>query len=205
MPNPCDVIQVHVTVSRETVARLEIYCDLLLKWQKQINLISNDTIQDVWRRHFLDAAQLINHLPPSGQPVIDMGSGGGFPGMVVAIMKPELDMHLLESDKRKTIFLKEVARATNTTVSIHHGRIEDNRVGKAGLVLSRACADISQLLSWSESYVSHETISYFHKGKNYATELQEAEATWQFDRVIHASVTDPQSAIVQLSNISRRV
>lgn len=204
MPNPFDLINAHVSVSRETVQRLSLYHDILLKWQKQINLISPDSIQDAWHRHFLDSLQLLKYLPNVKKPIVDLGSGGGFPGMVMAIALADADVHLVESDKRKTIFLKEVARITGAKVTVHHSRIEDNPVGEAGVILSRACSDLSQLLSWSEPYVSHETISFFHKGKNYATELDNAKASWQFDHDVFASITEPQSAIIKLSNITRR-
>src|SRR5579863_7255133 len=110
-------------VSRETVARLEAYAGLLVRWSAHINLVGANTLDDLWRRHFLDSAQLLTHLPAATQSLIDLGSGAGFPGLVLAIAGvPHVE--LVESDARKCVFLREAARITAAPVVIHNSRIE---------------------------------------------------------------------------------
>ena len=113
-------------VSRETLARLELYAELLGRWNRAINLVGKRTLDDLWRRHFLDSAQLLPLLPPlDGRPRVlaDLGSGAGFPGRVLAILGAVL-VHLVESDLKKATFLREVARATGAPASVHAARIE---------------------------------------------------------------------------------
>jgi len=200
---PFDLLSRHIKVSHETFERLSTYHDLLLKWQSKINLISNDTIEDCWNRHFLDSAQLINQIPDSADNILDIGSGAGFPGMVLAIISNK-KCHLIESDTKKATFLKEVARLTNTNVTIYNERVENISIPQMPLITARALANLNQLLNWSEKFVSHETISLFPKGKNYSTELEDAKIEWAFDSEILPSVTDTNGVIVKLSHIKRR-
>ncbi len=183
--------------------RLETYQALLLKWQKSVNLVSNSTLSDSWNRHFIDSAQLAKFITKLNPIVVDIGSGGGFPGMVLAIML-DGEFHLIESDQKKCIFLSEVSRETKTKVIIHNDRIETSTIHKVDYITSRACANVSQLFSWTEKLVSHETKCLFLKGKNYSIELDEAKKDWQFDFSNHPSVTESESAILELKNIRRR-
>lgn len=199
-----DILNQHIRVPRETLDRLSIYHNLLLKWQAKINLISNDSIPDVWSRHFLDSAQLINHLPSLDHTIMDIGSGAGFPGMVIAILGGR-DIHLVESDGKKIAFLREISRETQTPVTLHHNRIENVCLEKCDVILSRACSDLNQLLKLCEKNVSRGTISLFHKGKNYSNELEDAKKYWSFESQILPSVTDKNGVIVKLSHIQRRV
>lgn len=193
----------HVSVSRETFERLMSYHNLLQKWQPRINLISNDTLANAWQRHFLDSLQLKKHIRQKNAAIIDMGSGAGFPGMVLAIagISP---IHLVESDAKKISFLKEVARITHTSVFIHHGRIETVSLPKPHLIMARALAPLEKLLHLSASRISHETICLFPKGKNYSTELKDAKKNWLFEETVFPSVTDPQGVVLMVSNIRRR-
>jgi 16S rRNA G527 N7-methylase RsmG len=110
-------------VSRETISRLQAYHDLLVKWQKAINIVSPKTLDEVWSRHFADSAQLAERIPQNAK-VADLGSGGGFPGLVLAIMRPDLEIHLVESDLRKSEFLKNVSRETKSAARVHNDRVE---------------------------------------------------------------------------------
>lgn len=190
-------------VSRETFSRLNTYYDLLVKWQERVNLISPDTIHDIWRRHFLDSLQILPYLPETHFPIIDIGSGAGFPGMAVAIASQKT-VHLIESDMKKSIFLREVARLTESPAIVHNCRAESQPIEEAGIILSRACSSLSDLLDIVENFVSRETICLFHKGKNYAMEIEEAKKKWRFDCQVFPSRTEPQSAIVQLSKIAKQ-
>src|SRR5581483_3005998 len=154
-----------VNVSRETISALETYAALLVKWQKAINLVSGATLGDLWRRHFLDSAQLLALLnaPDIGDGAItDLGSGAGFPGLVLAILSGR-PAHLIESDQRKAAFLGEAARATGCAgrVQIHAKRIERLEPWRAGTLTARALAELGPLLDWAAPFIGPETVCLF--------------------------------------------
>src|SRR5690348_9508611 len=144
-------------VSRETLERLQAYVALLTAWNRRINLVSANTIGDVWRRHILDCAQLAKHLPRATRVVVDLGAGAGLPGLILAaIGVPE--MHLVESDLRKAAFLREAARIMDVAVTLHPERIEKTAAFPADAVVARACATLIQLIDFSEKFISEQTI-----------------------------------------------
>ncbi len=193
----------HFEVSCETFERLKLYHDLLLKWQKRINLISNDTVGEAWSRHFLDSFQLAKYIEDKTKLIVDLGAGAGFPSMVLGIIGYK-NIHLIESDNRKAVFLKEVARISKTSVFIHNCRIEDNQItDNVDIFVSRACASLDKLLHLSQKRISRETICLFHKGKNYSIEHEDALKNWQYDLDVMPSIVDSQSVILQLSNIRK--
>src|SRR6185369_225024 len=153
-----------VNVSRETISALETYAGLLRKWQKAINLVSGATLDDVWRRHFLDSAQLLPLIPEGDGHITDLGSGAGFPGLVLALLSGR-PTHLVESDQRKAAFLGEVARATGCAgrVQIHAARVEALKPWGAAVITARALADLTQLLDWASPFVTSDTICIFPK------------------------------------------
>lgn len=197
-----DTLNSKIHVSRETFDRLKIYHELLLRWQSKINLISNDTIDDCWNRHFLDSLQIQKYIENKNTKIADIGTGAGFPGMVIAICGYN-NIHLIESDTKKISFLREVSRLTNTEVTLHHERIEDSKLYNVDVILSRACSDLNKLINMSSKIVSRETYFLFHKGKNYSNELEAAKKIWSFDDEIFNSITDPNGVIVKLSNVRR--
>ena len=189
-------------VSAATLARLEIMAALLVKWQARINLVGGATLADVWRRHFLDSAQLLPLLPAAG-PVVDLGSGAGFPGLVLAILGVP-DVHLIESDGRKCAFLQEAARATGTAVTLHRARAEAVPPMAAGAVTARALAPLGQLLDLAEKFIAPHTICVFPKGRNAEGELTESQKTWMMTATRIDSVTDSDATILKLEGLSRR-
>ncbi|MBL8710991.1 MAG: 16S rRNA (guanine(527)-N(7))-methyltransferase RsmG [Rhodospirillaceae bacterium] len=193
-----------VDVSRETLAALEIHAGLLRKWQAKINLVAKDSLQDLWRRHFLDSAQLLPLLPPGNDPITDLGSGAGFPGLVLAIMSGRA-VHLVDSDQRKGAFLLEVARQTGVLdrVRIHTARIEA-AAWPAPIVTARALASLDQLLAWAEPYLTPGTTCLFLKGARAEDELTAAERSWTMAIERHRSLTDAGGTILKLHNIKRR-
>lgn len=201
--NIFDFLNRHINVSHETFEKLSLYHDLLLKWQPKINLVGPDTISDSWNRHFLDSLQLLKYIPDPSKKIIDMGSGAGFPGMALAICGAT-NVHLVESDGKKISFLKEVARITETKLSIHHSRIEDKPTGEGDIIVSRALTHINRLLQLSSFFVSHETNCLFHKGRNWSIEIDEAKKHWVFDHTSYPSVTDAQGVVLHLSSIAKR-
>lgn len=203
-------------VSRETIERLEIYHDLLLKWQKAQNLVAPNTLSDVWSRHFTDSAQIYSLLPFKAKTpltVIDMGAGAGFPGLVLAILAAEttpnpLNMHLIEANGRKCAFLRDVARQTGVHVDIHNCRIEtfaiESTIPPIDVVTARALKPLSILLSLGEFAFSNEAVGLFLKGQSLDDELADAEKAWSFEALVSKSMTDPSGRIVSLSKIKQR-
>jgi 16S rRNA (guanine527-N7)-methyltransferase len=188
-------------VSRETMERLRQYQALLAKWNRRINLVGRRSLDDVWRRHFLDSLQLLPHGPDRG-PWLDLGSGAGFPGLVLAIAgAPEV--HLVESDGRKCAFLREAARITGSDVTIHQSRIEDLPALKPMAVTARALAPLPRLLSLAWPQLSADTLMLLPKGQDVDVELTEAAKCWKMrvDKV--PSVTASAGCILLLREITR--
>ena len=194
-----------VDVSRETLAALEVYAGLLRKWQKAINLVSAATLDDLWRRHFLDSAQLVPLLPEPDGSVTDLGAGAGFPGLVVALLTGR-PTHLVESDQRKAAFLGEAARATGCAgrVQIHASRIEAMKPWPAPVITARALADLTQLLDWGSPFMTADTVCVFPKGAKAEDELTAALRVWKMTVERRRSITDPTGLILRLSHLERR-
>lgn len=189
-------------VSRETLDRLQAYADLLVKWQKSINLVGRSTLDDLWRRHLLDSAQLFPLLPDGVRTLVDFGSGAGFPALVLAILGVP-DVHMVESDVRKGAFLREVARVTGTSVTVHSKRIEAMEPFPADVVSARALAPIAQLLDFAAPFLGPKTQCLFLKGQNVEAELTEAYKMWNMSVDRHPSRTEPAATILRLSEVRR--
>lgn len=187
-------------VSRETFARLKIYEGTLRQWQERINLVSRNTLDDVWRRHFLDSLQLAKWVEP-GRRVLDMGSGAGFPGMVVAIVTGA-PVRLAESDARKCAFLREVRRLTDAPAEIEEGRVEDMD-DQFDIVMARALAPLKQLLAYAEPLLATAGTCLFLKGSQAADELTDAAEIWNMDVEQHPSASDPRGVVLRIRNLER--
>jgi 16S rRNA (guanine(527)-N(7))-methyltransferase RsmG len=185
-------------VSRETAARLEIYAATLARWQTAINLVGRGTLETVWQRHLLDSAQLLAHLPEPSAPLVDLGSGAGFPGLVLAILGAP-DVHLIEADARKAAFLAETARLTDTKITLHRRRIEDVPGFPAAVVTARALAPLTALLGLARRFFGPTTVGLFHKGRDWQRELTLAEEAWTMDLRCLPSVADPDSIIMRIA------
>jgi len=199
-------------VSRETFDRLETYATLLRKWTGTINLVSRSSLDDLWRRHFLDSAQLWPLLPPApaSRPrvLVDLGSGAGFPGLVLAILGAGT-VHLIESDSRKAVFLREVARVTGTPVVVHERRIESLPPMAADVVTARACASLPRLLDLAAPFLRPSGpgdpggIGLFLKGRTLQKELTDSSEKWKMRFDLHPSRTDPAAQILRLSHLGK--
>ena len=194
-----------VDVSRETLSRLETYAALLVKWQAKINLVGPATLPDLWRRHFLDSAQLLPLLPPAPGTLVDLGSGAGFPGLVLALMT-EWRVHLIDSDQRKCALLRQVALDTgvNTRVAIHAQRFEDVPGYKAAIVTARACAPLDALLGHAVPFLGENGRCLFLKGAQVEEELTAAEANWNMQVTRRPSLTDPAGVILVIDHLEKR-
>ncbi len=198
--------QAETGVSRETLDRLTAYEATLRKWQPKINLVGPSTLPDAWRRHFFDSAQLFPLLPESVRVLVDLGSGAGFPGLVLSIMGvPEV--HLVESDSRKCAFLREAARAAGASVTVHNKRIEAvapiaAAIG-ADVVTARALAPLNDLLGWAYPFIQDRGAALFPKGQNVADELTDTTKYWKMRVERFDSRTDPTGTILRVSGIAR--
>jgi 16S rRNA (guanine527-N7)-methyltransferase len=197
-----DDLAAATSVSRETIERLSAYAALLVKWQARINLVSASTLTDLWRRHMLDSAQLLPLLPQGTTSLIDLGSGAGFPGLVLAILGiPEV--HLIESDQRKCVFLAEAARAAGAKPIIHNKRIEQLKGLSAGVVTARACAPVDQLLTYAQRFLWQDGKALFLKGAAVEEELAAACKNWQMEVERFPSTSDPTGCILRLGQVRR--
>ena len=194
-------------VPRETVDKLELYADLLRKWQRTVNLVAPSTLGDLWHRHFADSAQLLAHAPDA-KIWVDLGSGGGFPGLVIAIMLANHEnqcVHLIESNSRKCAFLAEVARGTGAPVKVHEGRIEDfargGHLGTVDVVTSRALAPLTSLLGLARGFFTERTIALFLKGREADQEIEEARRHWRFEVRSAPSRTGGDGSIVEVRTL----
>lgn len=188
-------------VSRETIQRLSLYAELLRRWQARINLVAPSTLDTVWHRHFLDSAQLVPLLPPDAAALTDLGSGAGFPGLVLKILRPDLAVTLIDSDQRKAAFLAEVARAVGLPVTIRCERLESLTGPPSPILTARACAPLAPLLDYARPLLLTHTICLFHKGERYEEELTAARRYWTMAATVTASVTDRRGVILSLRDV----
>ena len=194
-------------VSRETMAKLDIYSALLSKWSPRINLVAPGAISQLWTRHFLDSAQLIDLVPENFGSWLDLGSGAGFPGAVVAILAAgrgsSASFTLVESDQRKAAFLRALARETAVPLGVVSRRIEDLDPQAADVISARALAPLPKLLDYAGKHLAQGGSALFLKGGRHAEELANAKKTWSFRVEIVPSMTDKEAAILKIGEIER--
>lgn len=189
-------------VSRETLRRLEIFASLLLSWNRTINLIAKNDEPNLWHRHIRDALTLLPFIPPQTARATDLGSGAGFPGLVLAIAT-DIPFDLVESDTRKAAFLREAARATKARVAVHAVRIEVVKLPPSRLVVARALAPLPLLLAMSHRLLASDGVCLFPKGRTATDELTSAARQWQMRIEQWPNPLDPSARILRLSEISR--
>lgn len=195
-------------VSRETFDRLKAYEAALHEWQKKLNLVSNSSLEKAVDRHFLDSAQLFQYIPSNAKILFDLGSGAGFPGMVLAVMAaeklPSLKINLVESIKKKTVYLNAVKEAVGINVNIINYRIENCPKVTVDVFTSRAMCSLDKLLSYVFRFSDKKTLCIFPKGRSYKEELKEALHHWSFSCKTVANEYDPEGVILLINNISQR-
>ncbi len=194
-----------MNVSRETQERLDIYLELLRKWSPKINLVSQDSLKDAGKRHFDDSLQVASLCPKDAKSWVDLGSGGGFPGAVVAIALGDhnIDITLIESDQRKATFLRTVSRETKTPFAVIAERIENVPPMKSDVISARALAPLEELLGFAEQHLAPTGVAFFMKGESWRTEVNAAQKKWRFVCEAHTSVTHPDAAILEIGGLSR--
>jgi 16S rRNA (guanine527-N7)-methyltransferase len=191
-----------VPVSRETLLRLEAYADLLTRWSARINLVGRDTLPDLWRRHILDSAQLLHFVPGSARNLIDLGSGAGLPGLVLAIHGVP-GVELVEADSRKAAFLREAARITGAELTIRPCRIQAVPPHTVDVVTARACAPLDRLLDLAAPFLAPDTLCLFPKGERFNEELTLARKAWTMNVSVEQSLSDRRGVVLRLQQVAR--
>ena len=187
----------NLPVSRET---LQVYADLLLTWNKRINLIGPSSESTLWDRHIADSLAICPHIPPGVETAVDLGSGAGLPGLVLAIATG-LQVHLIEADARKCAFLQEAQRLTGACAIVHAARIDAVMLPPQDLVIARALTRLNALVAHAHRFLKPGGLAIFHKGRDVETEVDEARAHWSFDAAIVPYVADPPRSFAILRNI----
>lgn len=198
-----------VDVSRETFEALEVYEAMVRRWNSAINLVSKSSLPDLWARHIEDSAQVLKLGPSTAAVWADLGSGGGFPGLVVAILakelRPALRVVLVEADIRKAVFLRQVVQTLGLSCTVRSERIESLAQLEADVVSARALKALPDLLGYAEKHLRPGGVAIFPKGARFRDELSQARETWDFDVDIEPSLADPEAAILVIRNIHRHV
>lgn len=194
-----------LNVSRETFLRLKEYEKLLFKWNAKINLVSKSTLDNFWNRHVLDSAQFLSSVGEKAGKWVDLGSGGGLPGLVVAILSDEIEpvnkLFLVEADVRKAVFLKTVCRELGLKVEVYNNRIEELPPISANIVSARALAPLKTLCLYAKNHLEKDGVAVFAKGENWKAELVEAQKKWIFSYEAVKSTLHEGSVVLVLRGI----
>ncbi len=203
LPEPLTAAQFQLEsgISDTDRGRLETYLGLLEEWRPRVNLVAKSTLKDPWRRHVLDSAQIMPLLPPDVRRLADLGSGAGFPGMVLAILGAS-DVHLIESEGRKCAFLEAVSRETNCPVTIHNNRAETLPRLAADVVTARALAPCKRLLPLVARHLSDDGTAILFKGRKAEEELTECWKNWMMSITRIQSSSDPSGTILKIQDLA---
>jgi 16S rRNA (guanine527-N7)-methyltransferase len=189
-------------VSRETLARLKAYAGLLTDWNSRHNLVSANSLEDLWRRHFWDSAQLAPLIPKTAKTLADLGSGAGFPGLVLAeMLRGQLAVTLYEATAKKCAFLAAVAEQMQLSVTIHNVRVEEAPPQIFDVITARACAPLAKLLAYTQRFSGPNSVSLLLKGQNMGSELTEAHKSWKMNIRQIPSLTHPSGAVLEVTNL----
>ena len=194
-----DQVSVSLNVSRETIDKFQAYLTLLEKWQRRINLVSNSTLADAWQRHILDSGQLAAYYPPQTRHILDVGSGAGFPGLVLAIMGG-VTVDLVESDQRKAVFLSTVIRDLGLSAKVHNQRIETMPNLRPDVITARALAPVPKLLNLIETQIRPECVCLFLKGASVEDELTNLQSYSTMVATTHPSLSGSTGVVLELNN-----
>jgi len=201
-----DRFAIESCVSRETLARLKTYAGMLEDWNARHNLVSRGSLAELWQRHFWDSAQLAPLIPQKAESMIDLGSGAGFPGLVLAELlkdRPHFRVVLVEATAKKCRFLQAVADRLALPVEILNARAEDLPSEAFDVITARACAPLPELLAYAQRFWGNKTRGFFHKGQNLAAELTQASKSWRLKAEQHPSRSDPSGVILEIRELQR--
>jgi len=197
----------NLDVSHETISHLGAYVALVEKWNPRINLVARSTLPDLWGRHITDSVQIGQYAPKNWRIWGDFGSGGGFPGLVMAILakeyNPDGQVILVESDQRKAVFLRTVIRELGLNAKVLDERIEQLPNLCADVISARALADLNTLLGFFERHAAKTCTGIFPKGAKWAAEVAEAQQNWCFRFTAHRSITQAEAVVIAVEGVSR--
>ncbi|KIC20543.1 16S rRNA (guanine(527)-N(7))-methyltransferase RsmG [Leisingera sp. ANG-Vp] len=195
-----------LNVSRETMQRLEIFEQVIQKWNPKINLVSKASLDQLWTRHIADSVQVFRCVGQVDHWV-DIGSGGGFPGLIISVLAadeaPAMKVTLIESDQRKSAFLRTAARECGAAVTVLTERIEKAPPQNADVLSARALADLSLLLEFSERHLKEAGTAVFPKGESWKKEVDNAREQWRFDAEPVRSLTEQEAVILKIRGVAR--
>ena len=199
-------------VSRETLTKLMAFQALLGKWQQSVNLVGPTTLADFWQRHAADSAQILRYAPPSAKTWLDLGSGGGLPGLVLAIMlaekTPAARLYMVESDRKKAAFLRAVIADIGLSAGIYHSRIEalgaapPPELAAIDVITARALAPLADLLGLLHPFCHSSTVALLHKGRNWREELTASEQYWKLTYQAHISDTHADARLLEITTLA---
>ncbi|HEX9159556.1 MAG TPA: 16S rRNA (guanine(527)-N(7))-methyltransferase RsmG [Rhizomicrobium sp.] len=201
-----DEFQRATNVSRETLARLKVFVGLLEDWNQRHNLVSRGSVAHVWQRHVFDSAQLVDFVPESAGSLVDLGSGAGFPGLILAALlvdRTGFRTVLFEATRKKCEFLATAAERIGVTAEIRNRRIEDAPPESFDVVSARACAPLPRLLQYAQRFQGPNTRDLFLKGQNIGDELTESHKYWKMKAHQHPSRSDPSGAVLVIEGLRR--
>jgi 16S rRNA (guanine527-N7)-methyltransferase len=201
-------LQSALTVSRETLARLETYVALLQEWNTRHNLVSGASIGEVWRRHIYDSAQLLPFIPPDAMSLLDLGSGAGFPGLVLSILlagRPSFRTILYEATRKKCDFLCHVVSSLGVAAEVRNQRIETAVPEMFDVVTARALAPLDKLLAYAQAFQGQQTLNLFLKGQSVGAELTIARKSWRMCVAQYPSRSDLSGTILAIRELRHAV
>lgn len=195
-----------LNVSRETMERLKIFEQVIRKWNPKINLVSKSSLEHLWTRHIADSIQVFRCID-APRHWVDVGSGGGFPGLISAILAadeaPDTKVTLIESDQRKSAFLRTAARECGVKTTILTSRIEQTPPQDADVLSARALADLTMLLEFAERHLNQKGVALFPKGESWKKEVDNARQRWRFDAEPVKSLTEQEAVILKIEGVAR--
>lgn len=190
-------------VSRETLSRLKAYVGLLEDWNARHNLVSAGSLADVWHRHVWDSAQLARYVPSGAKTLVDLGSGAGFPGLVLAeILRGKIQVTLFEATAKKCRFLEAVRDRLGLDAVVRNARMEEVPPQRFDVITARACAPLDKLLAYAQHFAGPGSVCLFPKGQNLGSELTQARKTWKIKALHHRSLTDPSAEVLEVREFS---
>ena len=190
----------HFPVSHETLQKLERYAGCLAEWTQKFNLVSASTLPHVWSRHFLDCAQLVKSIPVKATTVADMGSGAGFPGLVLSIMGIKT-VHLIEATGKKANFLRAVIDELKLDAVVHQDRVENIKDLKADVITARALSPLPELFKLAQRLAREDTLCLFLKGQNAEAELTESAKYWTYECDRVQSISDSSGSVLIIRDL----
>ncbi len=190
-------------INQAAINNIEDFVILLLKENHNFNFIGKSTISDIWDRHILDSAQILQYIDDKNVKIADLGTGAGFPGVVISILGAR-EVHLIEKSVRKCEFLRKAKMLSPNRLYVHQARIEEIEEQKFDVLTSRALASLEKLLDYNLKFVKNDGYGLFLKGKNLNEEIEVAKKIFDFKYELFPSLTSDESAIIKVWEVRKK-